>query len=88
MTFFTSTLIDLAAALGDATRVRLLVLLDSGAMTVGKLSTALGIAQSSTSYHVGRLEDIGLVRVVRRGRTTVVHRNHRRWIRVVEAFTE
>lgn len=80
------SIVHVAAVLGDRTCVRVLLMLGDRPLTIGALANVLGIAQSSTSFQLRRLAEVGLVRVVRRGRRSVVQRDYRRWARVVEAF--
>ena len=57
--------------LGDATRLQLLELLarSDDPMTVRELTEAIGLAQSTVSFHLARLADAQLVLVERTGRT-------------------
>jgi ArsR family transcriptional regulator len=48
-------------ALSDATRVKILKVLENKSMCVCELQTAIGVAQSTTSKHLKLLEDAGLV---------------------------
>lgn len=58
-------------ALGDETRLRLVVLLSQQepgrAMCVGRLARELGVTASAVSQHLHVLKHLGLVRVERRG---------------------
>ena len=53
--------------LSDATRVRLLALLEHGELTVAELSAITGLAQPRVSTHLAKLKDAGLVRDRRSG---------------------
>ncbi len=54
-------------ALGDASRVRLLLHLKSGERNVAELSAAIGLAQPSVSKHLAVLKQAGLVECRRQG---------------------
>ena len=58
-------------ALGDETRLRLVILLTQqepgGALCVGRLAQELGVTASSVSQHLRVLKDLGLVHAERRG---------------------
>ena len=62
------------ATLSDPTRVRLLhhVASAPGAVTVGELTTLLGVSQSTCSHHVRKLAEVGFVHVQREGTATLV----------------
>ena len=62
------------ACLAEPVRVRLLhaVAASPGGVTVGALTTALGISQSTCSHHVRKLAEVGFVHVRKEGTTTVV----------------
>lgn len=65
------------ACLAEPTRVRLLHTVASAdrPVTVGELTTWLGISQSTASHHVRKLADVGFVRLCRRGTSTLVSVN-------------
>ncbi|MFI6028172.1 helix-turn-helix domain-containing GNAT family N-acetyltransferase [Amycolatopsis magusensis] len=62
------------ACLAEPTRVRLLhtVATAPGGVTVGELTEALGISQSTCSHHVRKLADVGFVRLRREKTATIV----------------
>ena len=62
------------ATLAEPTRVRLLhaVATSDGGITVGTLTPLLGISQSTCSYHVRKLAEVGFVRVRKDGKSTIV----------------
>jgi len=62
------------ATLSDPTRVRLLhhVAQASTPVTVGELTTLLGVSQSTCSHHVRKLAEVGFLHVQREGTTTLV----------------
>lgn len=62
------------ACLAEPVRVRLLhaVATSSTGATVGALTDALGVSQSTCSHHVRKLAEVGFVRVHKEGTTTVV----------------
>lgn len=62
--------VDLLNLLGDATRVRLLALLEHEELTVAELVQVTELAQSRVSTHLGRLKDAGLLRDRRVGSST------------------
>ncbi|MGF1511799.1 MAG: ArsR/SmtB family transcription factor [Myxococcota bacterium] len=59
--------------LSDDTRLRLLVLLSEFNLTVGELTSLLGVAQSRVSTHLGRLREAGLVSATRGGQGSLYH---------------
>ncbi|MDQ2583960.1 helix-turn-helix domain-containing GNAT family N-acetyltransferase [Saccharothrix yanglingensis] len=65
------------ACLADPTRVRLLhtVATRPGEITVGALTEALGISQSTCSHHLRKLADVGFVRLRKEGTATLVSVN-------------
>jgi DNA-binding transcriptional ArsR family regulator len=75
------------AAISDPTRLLMLFSLGTGPLSVGQLAVRAHVTSPSTSYHVGRLLEAGLVRIERGGRCTLVRRNERRWQMIVGAFT-
>ncbi|TDC52914.1 metalloregulator ArsR/SmtB family transcription factor [Jiangella ureilytica] len=62
------------ACLSDPTRVRVLhaVAGSNGGLTVGELTTLLGISQSTCSHHVRKLAAVGFVHVAKVGTSTRV----------------
>ncbi|WP_329789392.1 metalloregulator ArsR/SmtB family transcription factor [Lentzea sp. DG1S-22] len=62
------------STLSDPTRVRLLhhVASASAPVTVGELTTLLGVSQSTCSHHVRKLAEVGFLHVQREGTTTLV----------------
>ncbi|MET9225006.1 metalloregulator ArsR/SmtB family transcription factor [Lentzea sp. NPDC003310] len=62
------------ATLSDPTRVRLLNHVASSPVpvTVGELTTLLGVSQSTCSHHVRKLAEVGFLHVQREGTTTLV----------------
>lgn len=62
------------ATLSDPTRVRLLhhVAQAKAPVTVGELTTLLGVSQSTCSHHVRKLAEVGFLHVQREGTTTLV----------------
>lgn len=63
---------ELCFLLSDATRVRLLALLEEEALTVAELTEVLGVAQSRVSTHLARLKEAGFVTVERVGAASFV----------------
>ncbi|MFC6091560.1 helix-turn-helix domain-containing GNAT family N-acetyltransferase [Saccharothrix lopnurensis] len=65
------------ACLADPTRVRLLhtVATHQGEITVGALTEAVGISQSTCSHHLRKLADVGFVRLRKEGTATLVSVN-------------
>ncbi|MFI6096828.1 helix-turn-helix domain-containing GNAT family N-acetyltransferase [Lentzea sp. NPDC051213] len=65
------------STLSDPTRVRLLhhVASAPGEVTVGELTSLLGVSQSTCSHHVRKLAEVGFVLVRREGTTTLVSVN-------------
>ncbi|WP_232834168.1 MULTISPECIES: helix-turn-helix transcriptional regulator [unclassified Sphingomonas] len=59
------------AALGDSTRLALLVALRSGGTrSIARLAAASGMTRQAVTKHLKVLERVGLLRVERRGRET------------------
>lgn len=58
-------------ALGDPTRLELLLLLAEGPQTVKALQEMVGLSQTLVSHHLGVLRDQRLVDVTPEGRTNV-----------------
>lgn len=52
-------------ALGDRNRLRMVLILERGPLSVGEISSVLGLSQSNSSHHLRQLTDAGIVR--RRG---------------------
>lgn len=76
------------AALGDATRRKILDLLRGGSMTTGALCEHFDVSRFGVMKHLKVLVECGLVTVERRGRQRFNHLNpvplqqiYRRWIR-------
>ena len=64
---------DIAIAIANETRLRILAILDEHeAIEIGALARALGIAASTATHHIARLEHAGLVARVRCGRSALV----------------
>src|SRR5438552_10666719 len=61
--------VPLFAALGDATRLRLLGRLSAGGpLSITRLSEGTGVTRQAITRHLHALGDVGLVRHARRGR--------------------
>lgn len=63
---------ELCFLLSDATRVRLLALLEEEALTVAELTEILGVAQSRVSTHLARLKEAGFITVEKVGASSLV----------------
>jgi DNA-binding transcriptional ArsR family regulator len=60
------------AALGDATRVKLVARLSAdGPLSISRLSEGAGVTRQAITKHLRAMEDAGLVRDVRRGRERI-----------------
>ncbi|MDQ6769861.1 MAG: metalloregulator ArsR/SmtB family transcription factor [Gemmatimonadota bacterium] len=71
--------VPLFAALGDATRLRLLGRLSSdGPLSITRLSEGTGVTRQAVTRHLYTLGDVGLVRHARRGREQVWDLNPKR----------
>jgi DNA-binding transcriptional ArsR family regulator len=71
--------VPLFAALGDATRLRLLGRLSaSGPLSITRLSEGTGVTRQAITRHLYALGDVGLVRHARRGREQVWDLNPKR----------
>jgi ArsR family transcriptional regulator len=62
--------VSLVALFADASRVRLLALLEAHELTVAELTRVTELSQSRVSTHLGRLRDAGLLRDRREGTAT------------------
>ena len=60
-------LAELLQALGDPTRLRILLVLGTSCVPVGTIVEATGLRQPSVSHHLRVLRDRGVVRAERRG---------------------
>lgn len=63
----TETLLAFFKALADPSRLRIIGLLAGGSYTVEELATELGLSNSTTSHHLKRLWEVGLVAANPRG---------------------
>jgi DNA-binding transcriptional ArsR family regulator len=71
--------VPLFAALGDATRLRLLGRLSAdGPLSITRLSKGTGVTRQAITRHLYALGDVGLVRHARRGREQVWDLNPKR----------
>ena len=70
--------LQIAQALADETRLRLMVALLDGDATVTGLSEELGVEQPRVSSHLAVLKNVGLVSVARQGRQRVYSADHER----------
>ncbi len=70
--------VPLFAALGDATRLRLLGRLAGGPLSITRLSEGTGVTRQAITRHLHALGDVGLVRHARRGRERVWDLNRKR----------
>src|SRR5437899_11419206 len=71
--------VPLFAALGDATRLRLLGRLSAGGpLSITRLSEGTGVTRQAITRHLHALGDVGLVRHARRGRERVWDLNRKR----------
>lgn len=48
-------------ALGERNRLRIVLILERGPLSVGEIASVLGLSQSNTSHHLKHLSDAGLV---------------------------
>jgi DNA-binding transcriptional ArsR family regulator len=74
-----TTFLSIARAVGDPTRLRLLVALDNRSLTVGELAAAVGISSAAVSYHLRLMRGACLVALRREGRCTIVRRDEGHW---------
>jgi DNA-binding transcriptional ArsR family regulator len=60
------------AALGDATRVRLVARLSAeGPLSISRLSEGAGVTRQAVTKHLRAMDDVGLVRASRHGRERI-----------------
>ena len=62
---------ELFRALGDTSRIQMLVALLSGEQNVGSLAERAGISESATSHHLRHLRQMRLVRTRKEGRHVI-----------------
>ena len=62
---------DVFTLIGDARRRRILELLSAGELSVGAITTELGIAQPSVTQHLSALREAGLVTMEKRGTSSI-----------------
>lgn len=77
---------NLGSTIGDTTRMVILYELGDGPKSVGQLAAKIGRSSATVSFHVSKLLNVGLVRVRRNGRRTLVQRDYWTWRKVVQAF--
>jgi DNA-binding transcriptional ArsR family regulator len=65
------TQVDIFTAIGDARRRQILELLAAKERSVGELTTELKIAQPSVSQHLAVLRSVGVVRLTKRGTSSI-----------------
>ncbi|WP_297534960.1 metalloregulator ArsR/SmtB family transcription factor [Thermococcus sp.] len=66
----------LVIAISTETRRRILLQLMEGPKSQGELAERLGVSQPTISYHMGELEKLGIVEVVREGRSVIYRLKH------------
>lgn len=66
----TEELADLFKVFGDATRIKILIALQSGEKSVNELCEEVGMSQSAVSHQLNTLRMTKLVRVRREGKFT------------------
>lgn len=81
-----SVILAAGAAVSDRTRLLMLFVLGAGPLPVGALAERAHVTSSSATFHVGKLQQAGLVGVQRVGRRSLVRRNERRWATIIGAF--
>ena len=77
---------QMLALLSHATRLRIVLHLAQGAVTVSELCEALGLEQSNASHHLGILRTAGLVVDRREGQFVSYQLNVPVWRRVADGF--
>ena len=60
---------SLLRTLASPTRLRIIHVLGAGSCEVNEVSKALGLAQATTSQHLGAMRSVGLVEAMRDGRS-------------------
>ncbi len=68
---------DVYAALGNETRVKLLLCLAAGSKNVTDLIRTCGLSQSAVSQHLSKLKQAGLVRTQKEGKIVWYSLRHR-----------
>jgi ArsR family transcriptional regulator len=61
-------LVSIFRALSDPTRLRILKLLEGGEVCVCNIVNAFGMSQPKVSFHLGVLQDAGLIKGRKQGR--------------------
>jgi DNA-binding transcriptional ArsR family regulator len=62
---------DIFAVLGDARRRRILELLAVRSLSVGEITSELGISQPSVTQHLAALREVGLVSSMKQGTSSI-----------------
>jgi len=75
---------DIFAVLGDARRRRILELLAVRSLSVGEITTELGISQPSVTQHLAALRDVGLVSSVKQGTSSIYSIERAAFARVIQ----
>lgn len=75
----TEQLVCIAKVLACRTRMDLLTAIGPTGCGVTEAARRVGISQPTASYHLARMADVGLVRVLRRGRKRVYRWGRERW---------
>ena len=70
--------VGFAKAIADGTRQRIMKLCCCNRLTVGEITTRIGVAQPTVSHHLAILRDAGLVTMERDGRETYYTLNQER----------
>lgn len=70
--------VEFAKAIADETRQRIMSLCCCKALTVGDITTQIGVSQPTVSHHLAILRDAGLVTVNREGRESFYSLNQER----------
>ena len=73
-------------ALADATRLKIMMLLDIREMCVCEVMVALGLTQPTASHHLGILESVDLVKGRREGKWVFYSPKRKSTMRLIEEF--
>lgn len=84
----TDQLVRIAKVLGCRTRMDLLAAVGPNGCCVTEAAKRVGITQPSASRHLALMAEVGLVRVLRRGRRHIYRWGRERWFLAAEVVDD
>ncbi len=79
-------MIKFLKAISDETRLKIIEILINGERCVCEIHPRINVTQSTTSTHLSRLEDAGIIKSRREGKKVFYHINDVRVINVLRAL--